>query len=116
MVSKGNAWWMSRTNGIYSFSLSPFRQRAFAGFGAEMKNMVKLHWKGSIVFVTMATGFYSLVQWANQSYKDRHRKDPAYYDKEFAMIEQQRQAREAELKRAEELAAQQVENSAPQIA
>lgn len=86
MVSKSNAWWMTRTKGIYIFSASPFAQRAFAGFFKEVKNIAKLHWKGAICFGSLAVGGYSLMKWANSYYHKSTRKDLLYFEKEANII------------------------------
>lgn len=77
MVTKSNAWWMTKTKGIYIFSASPFRQRAFAGFGKECYNLLKLHWSGALYFGALSFGAYYLMSWANQSYEQSTRKSAA---------------------------------------
>jgi hypothetical protein len=86
MVTRNNAWWMTRSKGIYIFSVSPFRQRAFAGFGREIKNLAKLHWTGVAYFASIAAGGYYLLVWANQYYHHSMRKDPLFYDREAAEL------------------------------
>lgn len=87
MVTKSNAWWMTSTKGIYLFNISPFRQRAFAGFGREMANMVRLHWKGAAFFWTLAASTYCLTVWAEHKYRGSLRKDPAVFEQEAASLQ-----------------------------
>lgn len=82
MVTRSNAWWMTRTKGIYIFTASPFRQRAFAGFGKELMGMAKLHWSGVAYFGAIAGGAYYLKIWANDYYHQSMRKDPLFYERE----------------------------------
>jgi hypothetical protein len=71
MVTKNNAWWMTRTNGIYQYNISPLQQRAFAGFPREMMNMVRLHWRGFLYVSGLCTLFYGVKVWA-EDYNLRH--------------------------------------------
>lgn len=75
MVSRSNAWWMTKTKGIYIFSISPFRQRALAGFPTEIANLAKLHWKGVLYASSLCVGAYSLLKWANHAYHESLRKE-----------------------------------------
>jgi len=86
MVTRSNAPWMTRTKGIYQFSLSPMAQRAFAGWVHETKNIFKLHWRGSLAVTSMALGTYGLVVWANYSHHQRERKNHAHYTEEWENI------------------------------
>lgn len=82
MTTKSNAWWMTRTKGIYIFSISPFRQRAFVGFGREMSNMARQHWSGVLYFGSLCVGAWYLMKWAHASYHHSISKDPAFYEAE----------------------------------
>ncbi len=88
MTTRSNSWWMARAKGIYIYSLSPFRQRAFAGFSREMSNMIRQHWRGSLYFGSIAFGGWYLMKWANSHYHHSISKDPAFFDAEYSEIEQ----------------------------
>jgi hypothetical protein len=77
---------MTRTKGIYIFSLTPFRQRAFAGFGKEIMNLAKLHWTGVAYFAAITGGALYLKSWANDYYIQSERKNPNFYDQEYAQL------------------------------
>lgn len=73
---------MTRAKGIYIFGVSPFRQKAFADFGKELKNIVQLHWKGSILYGGAAIGACYLGIWSNKKYEESLRKNPADFKNE----------------------------------
>ena len=79
---------MSKTKGIYIFSISPFRQRAFAGFGKEMAGLAKQHWQGSLYFGGLLVGAWWMMKWANNYYHHSIRKDPAFYEQEALALAQ----------------------------
>ncbi len=92
-----NSFRATRTKGIYIFSASPFRQRAFAGFATEMANIARLHWRGALFFGGVASGAYYVTCWARQRYLKDLRKNPADYDREYLEISAARDAQAGQL-------------------
>lgn len=90
MVSRSNAWWMTRTKGIYQYNLSPFKQRAFAGFPREIKNIIGLHWRGFLSVAGLSAIVYGISVWA-EDYNRRnfHRKIPGQFDETPPVVEGQ---------------------------
>lgn len=68
--------------GLYIWSLSPYRLRAFAGFPRECSQLVKLHWKGSLYCGLLGLSLYSIIQHVNTKEHLKNRKDEQFYEDE----------------------------------
>lgn len=67
-------WWEAKTRDIRMYALSPFYQRAFAGFSGELKRMAVNGFKNALVLVPIAAFGYGLIQWAEHDNHMRKRK------------------------------------------
>lgn len=77
-------WWETRAKRIYTFSLSPYRQKAFAKFfSVEFRNMLNRNFGSFALFgISACVGYYVTV-WADKKYALLHRKNPKDYEKYY---------------------------------
>lgn len=68
--------------GLYVWSLSPYRLRAFAGFPRECTQLIKLHWKGTMYCGVLGLSVYSIIQHALRTTYLKNRKDEQFFEDE----------------------------------
>jgi len=73
---------VGRTKGLYMYTVSPFYQRPFKGWGREMVHIVRSHLGWALFATSISVGAYSLVQWTNHDFHRRGLKNPADFEQE----------------------------------
>ncbi|CAK9290498.1 unnamed protein product [Gordionus sp. m RMFG-2023] len=77
---------IARVRGVITYSISPYEQRAFAGYITKgLPRFGSMLVRNSIYFLPYIISF-ALIDWSKRKYEENIRKDPSIYaevDKEF---------------------------------
>ena len=71
---------IGRSKNVITYSLSPFEQRAFAGFTSSLSNWVRrVKWQLPYQLPAFITGIL-IYNWAMKDFKERNRKNPKDFE------------------------------------
>jgi len=73
----GHRWWgnLAHMSGVYTYAVSPYRQRAFAGMlSPGLFNWARTSARQMTVILPCAVACYSVIQWADGEFERQNRK------------------------------------------